>query len=105
MITRVMEWKHKINDLQGGTFTITNLGSFGVDFAMSIINPPQVAILGMARMCRLNISWDDSEPCVKELLPINITYDHSVIDGVGVAEFIQLLQKKINEPEILWNEF
>ena len=106
IIALVMEWKHKVSDLQGGTFTITNMGNFGVDFTSPIINPPQVVILGMARMCRLNISWDDSENIIpKELLPISITHDHKIIDGVAVSEFAQILQDKINNPENLWNDF
>lgn len=103
IISLVMEWKHKLTDILGETFTITNLGNFGVDFTLPIINPPQVAILGIARICKLNISWEQSEaPEVKELLPISITYDHSVIDGVMAAEFSQILQKKIDDPENLW---
>ena len=106
IIALVMDWKHQVSEIQGGTFTITNLGNFNVDFTLPIINPPQVAILGMARMCRLNISWDDSEIIMpKELLPISITYDHSIIDGAAVAEFAQILQDKINKPEVLWNEY
>ena len=103
MIALVMEWKHNSSDILGGTFTITNLGNFGVDLTLAaIINPPQVAILGMARICKLNISWDDSGPGTKELLPVTLTYDHSVIDGAGAAEFVQVLQDKINNPQELW---
>jgi len=103
IIALVIEWKHHNSDILGGTFTITNLGNSGVDLTLgAIINPPQVAILGMARMCKLNISWDDSEPGIKELLPVTLTYDHSVIDGAGAAEFLQILQDKINNPKGLW---
>lgn len=103
IVALVMEWKHKNSDIMGGTFTITNLGNSGVDITLAaIINPPQVAILGMARMCKLNISWDDSEPSAKELLPITLTYDHSVIDGANAAKFLQVLQDKINNPWQLW---
>jgi len=108
LISEVMDWKHQVSDLLGGTFTITNMGNFGIDFTHPIINPPQIAILGMARICRLSISWDAShddsgiiEP--KELLPVSLTYDHSVIDGAAVAEFLQVLQDKVNNPETLWN--
>ena len=102
IITLVLKWKHNSSDISGGTFTITNLGNFGVDLTSAIINPPQIAILGMARTCKLNISWDGSEPGIKELLPITVTYDHRVVDGVGAAEFAQVLQDKINNPQELW---
>ena len=105
IVSLVMEWKHKLADILGGTFTITNLGNFGVDFTLPIINPPQVAILGIARACKLNISWDNSEPPkIKELLPVSITYDHAIIDGVSTAEFAQVLQEKVNQPESLWDK-
>lgn len=103
IINLVLEWKHGLKDIMGATFTITNMGNFGVDFTLPIINPPQVAILGISRICKLNISWDDSPPRTRELIPVSITYDHSVIDGVGVAEFAQILQDKINNPKNLWH--
>jgi pyruvate dehydrogenase E2 component (dihydrolipoamide acetyltransferase) len=100
----VMEWKQELKDIMGGTFTITNLGNFGVDWLHPIINPPQVAILGIGRMCKQNITWDMSQaPDIKELMPISVTFDHCVIDGSGAAEFAQVLQDKINDPENLWD--
>lgn len=99
-----MEWKQEMKDILGGTFTISNLGNFGVDFLHPIINPPQVAILGMGRMCKQKITWEFSElPTLKELMPMSITFDHSVIDGSGAAGFAQLLQDKINNPKHLWD--
>jgi len=99
----VMEWKQSMEDILGGTFTITNLGNFGVDWLYPIINPPQVAILGMGRLCKKNITWNiDEAPCEKVLMPMSITFDHSVIDGSGAAVFAQLIQDKINNPESLW---
>ena len=103
IINLVLEWKHEISDIMGGTFTITNMGNFGVDFTLPIINPPQVAILGISRICSLNISWDDKPPEPKLLMPISLTYDHRVIDGVAVAEFAQVIQDKINNPGALWD--
>ena len=99
----VMEWKQELKDILGGTFTITNLGNFDVDWLHPIINPPQVGILGMGRMCKKSITWDlNSEPKLKELMPITVTVDHSIIDGSDSAIFAQILQDKINEPEKLW---
>jgi pyruvate dehydrogenase E2 component (dihydrolipoamide acetyltransferase) len=102
MVSSVLSWNHKLEDILGGTFTITNLGNFGVDFVLPIINPPQVAILGIGRTCKMNISWDENPPELKYLMPITITYDHSVIDGAVVAEFAQVIQDKISKPENLW---
>jgi pyruvate dehydrogenase E2 component (dihydrolipoamide acetyltransferase) len=104
IISLALDWKHKVSDIIGGTFTITNLGSYGIDFLSPIINPPQVAIMGIGRMCKLNISWNDFEKNAdKQLLPVSLTYDHSVIDGAGVAAFLQILQELVFNPEKLWS--
>jgi pyruvate dehydrogenase E2 component (dihydrolipoamide acetyltransferase) len=103
IINLVMDWKHQLKDIMGGTFTITNMGNFGVDLTMPIINPPQVAILGISRICNLIISWGYDPPQPRLLIPVSLTYDHCVIDGVLVSEFAQILQNKINNPEVLWN--
>ena len=98
-----LEWKHKLSDILGGTFTLTNLGNYGIDFLSPIINPPQIAIMGIGRISNMNISWGNSEAIgAKQLMPVSITYDHSVLDGVFVAEFLQVLQDKVNQPEDLW---
>ena len=104
VISLVMEWKQELKDILGGTFTITNLGNFGVDWLHPIINPPQLGILGMGRLCKKIMTWDmEKEPEVKELMPISITVDHSVIDGSVAAEFAQLIQDKLDDPESLWD--
>lgn len=105
IISLVLEWKQQIKDILGGTFTITNLGNFGVDWLQPIINPPQVAILGMGRLCKKNITWDlDKSPEEKELMPMSIAFDHRVIDGSDAAEFANLIQEKVNNPKKLWED-
>lgn len=104
IISIALRWKQKYSDISGGTFTVSNLGNYGIDFLSPIINPPQIAIMGVSRMCSLNISWDSSKVNkIKQLIPINITFDHRIIDGVLVAEFLQSLQDIVNKPEDLWN--
>lgn len=104
VISLVMEWKQELKDILGGTFTVTNLGNFGADWLHPIINPPQVAILGMGRLCKKTVTWDmEKEPETKELMPVSVTVDHSVIDGSVLADFTQLIQDKINDPENLWD--
>ncbi len=101
----VLEWKQEIKDIIGGTFTVTNLGNFNVDWLHPIINPPQVAILGMGRICKQNITWEmKEEPAVRVLIPVSLTFDHSIIDGAEAAKFLQMVQDKINEPEKLWDK-
>jgi pyruvate/2-oxoglutarate dehydrogenase complex dihydrolipoamide acyltransferase (E2) component len=104
IIAIVKEWKHKLYDIVGGTFTVSNLGNYGIDFLTPIINPPQVAIMGIGRACNLSVSWDDLESVrARLLMPVTISYDHCIIDGVCVSEFLQILQDKTNHPECLWD--
>ena len=67
------------NELKGGTFTISNLGGIGGSFFTPIINPPEVAILGVSRTKEKN---------EKLILPLSLSYDHRVIDGAAGAAFV-----------------
>ena len=70
------------DDVQGGTFTITNLGSLGIDFFTPIINPPQVAILGVGRVFD-KLVLVDGELEQRSSMYLNLTFDHRAIDGAA----------------------
>ncbi len=80
-------------DLKGGTFTISNLGGIGGSFFTPIINPPEVAILGVSRMTPVN-SKDE-----KLILPLSLSYDHRVVDGAAGAAFMVYLSSVLNNPD------
>ena len=80
-------------DLKGGTFTISNLGGIGGSFFTPIINPPEVAILGVSRMTPVN-SKDK-----KLVLPLSLSYDHRVVDGAAGAAFMVYLSSVLNNPD------
>ena len=80
-------------DLKGGTFTISNLGGIGGSFFTPIINPPEVAILGVSRMTPVN-SKDE-----KLILPLSLSYDHRVVDGAAGAAFMVHLSSVLNNPD------
>jgi len=97
---RVREGKATLEDLRGGTFTITNIGALGGTGAIPIINYPEVAILGVAR--------GREEPVVHEgkivprmLLPISLTFDHRVADGADGARFAAAIVRRLERPEQL----
>jgi pyruvate dehydrogenase E2 component (dihydrolipoyllysine-residue acetyltransferase) len=101
---RVREGKATLDDLRGGTFTITNIGALGGTGAIPIINYPEVAILGVAR--------GREEPVVHEgkivprmLLPISLTFDHRVADGAGGARFAAAIVRRLERPEQLLLEW
>lgn len=92
--------KLRPDDLEGGVFTITNLGGIGGTFFSPIIYAPQVAILGMARSqyepCWQNGNW---EP--RLMLPLSLSYDHRVIDGAETARFLRWLADAFEQPFLL----
>ena len=78
--------KIKVNDLKGSTFTISSLGSFGGKFFTPIINPPEVAILGISKSYD-SVLLKDTKPVSITNLPISLSYDHRIINGVEGVEF------------------
>jgi pyruvate dehydrogenase E2 component (dihydrolipoamide acetyltransferase) len=97
---RVREGTATLEDLRGGTFTITNIGALGGTGAIPIINYPEVAILGVARA--------REEPVVRDgaivprlLLPISLTFDHRVADGADGARFASAIVRRLEHPDEL----
>ena len=78
--------KIKVADLKGSTFTISSLGSFGGKFFTPIINPPEVAILGISKS-HDSVLLKDNKPITITNLPISLSYDHRIINGVQAVEF------------------
>ena len=78
--------KIKVNDLKGSTFTISSLGSFGGKFFTPIINPPEVAILGISKSYD-SVLLKETKPVSTTNLPISLSYDHRIINGVEGVKF------------------
>ena len=88
------------SELQGGSFTITNLGNFGIDAFTPIINPPESAILGVGRILKKPVV-DNDEIVVRSMLTLSLTFDHRVIDGAPAAQFLQTVAGYIQDPYLL----
>ena len=84
----------KPEDVQGGTFTITNPGVFGALFGMPIINQPQVAILGIGNVERRPVVVDDAI-AIRPMAYLTLGYDHRVIDGAVADEFMSIVKKSL----------
>jgi pyruvate dehydrogenase E2 component (dihydrolipoamide acetyltransferase) len=91
----------KLDELSGGTFTITSLGTNGGLFAMPIINYPEVAILGVHRIRKRPVVTDDDEIVVREMMNVSLSFDHRVIDGLVAAEAVGALVQLLEHPESL----
>jgi len=87
------------DDLSGGTFTITNLGSFGALFDTPIINQPQVAILGPGAVVKRPVVIDDPNLgetiAVRHMVNVALTYDHRLVDGADAGRFLQDVKKRL----------
>jgi pyruvate dehydrogenase E2 component (dihydrolipoamide acetyltransferase) len=84
-------------DMQGGCFTITNLGAYGIDAFTPIINPPECAILGIGRIERRAV-MDGERAIGREMVTLNLTFDHRIVDGAPAARFLQTLAQLIENP-------
>ena len=87
-----------LDEMQGGTFTITNVGAYNsVDWFTPIINQPESAILGIGRTTLTPVALD-GEVVIRPMLGISLSFDHRVIDGAPAAEFLAVLLKLIENP-------
>ena len=88
------------DELSGGTFTVTNLGSLGIESFTPVLNPPQVGILGVGNINLKPIDIDDSVQFIKHI-GLSLTINHQVVDGAPAARFLQALAKGLAELELL----
>jgi pyruvate dehydrogenase E2 component (dihydrolipoamide acetyltransferase) len=102
MVKRANEGKLQSNDIQGGTFTITNLGMYGIDVFNAVINPPEATILSVGRIVDRVVPID-SQPIVQPMMLLSLSCDHRVVDGARGAEFLQTMAGLIEEPLALLN--
>jgi pyruvate dehydrogenase E2 component (dihydrolipoamide acetyltransferase) len=100
LAARVREGKAALDDLRGGTFTVTNIGALGGTGAIPIINYPEVAILGVARG-REEAVVRDGAIVPRLLLPLSLTFDHRVADGADGARFASAIVRRLERPDHL----
>ena len=90
----------KLEDLKGGTFTITNIGSIGGQFATPIINHPECAILALGAI-KDKVVVKDGKMVIRKMLPLSLTFDHRIIDGAEAARFVNDLIKHLEDPSLM----
>jgi len=97
---RTLAGEYAMDDLAGGTFTVTNLGVLGVDAFDPIIDPPQVAILGVGRI-RDRPTAVEGEVAVRSWIGLDLSFDHRVVDGADGARFLDTLADHLQRPREL----
>lgn len=98
---RAREGRLTGDDLQGGTFSITNIGSVGGLFSFPIINVPEAAILGVHSIRRRPKVLEDDSIVPADMLYLSLSFDHRLVDGAEAASFMNLLTALLEEPERL----
>jgi pyruvate dehydrogenase E2 component (dihydrolipoamide acetyltransferase) len=97
MVARAQAGKLRPDDIQSGTFTISNLGMYGVDAFTAIINSPQAAILAVGALVDRVIPVDD-QPAVRPTMTLSLSCDHRVVDGARGAQFLATIAELVADP-------
>jgi len=97
LVAKAQAGKLSPDDISGGTFTISNLGMYGVDAFNAIVNPPQAAILAVSRIADRVVPVD-GQPAVQPTMTLSLSCDHRVVDGARGAQFLQTLADLVENP-------
>jgi pyruvate dehydrogenase E2 component (dihydrolipoyllysine-residue acetyltransferase) len=97
VVARARDGKLKAADLEGGTFTISNLGMYGVEHFIAVLNPPQAAILAVGAIEDRAVARE-GEVVVRPMLTMTLTCDHRTIDGATAADFLRTVKEFLEEP-------
>ena len=98
---KARDGKITIDDLQGGTFTITNGGIYGSMLSTPILNPPQSAVLGMHNIVERPIV-KDGNVIVRPIMYLALSYDHRIIDGKEAVSFLKIIKDSLEQPKRLF---
>ena len=98
LVQQAREGKITAAQMQGGVFTITNLGAFGIDSFTPVINYPEAAILGLGAIRKEPVFLDDGKVVAQLQLALSLTFDHRIVDGAPAARFLQALVSAIVNP-------
>ena len=98
---KAREGKITIDDLQGGTFTITNGGIYGSMLSTPILNPPQSAVLGMHNIIERPVVVDGNIE-VRPVMYLALSYDHRIIDGKEAVSFLKIIKESLEQPQRLF---
>lgn len=97
LIERARQRKLAADEMRGGTFTVTNLGAFGIDAFTPLINVPECAILGVGRIQRKPVV-NGEQVVIRDQMTLSLTFDHRIVDGAPSARFLQTLSSLIENP-------
>ncbi|WP_266081473.1 2-oxo acid dehydrogenase subunit E2 [Haladaptatus caseinilyticus] len=95
---RALSDEYTMDDLTGGTITVSNLGVLGVERFDPVINPPQIAILGVNTIKREVVPTNDDDVAVRKRISFSLSFDHRIVDGADAARFLGTLVEHVENP-------
>jgi pyruvate/2-oxoglutarate dehydrogenase complex dihydrolipoamide acyltransferase (E2) component len=104
LATRARSKKLKPDEYQGGTITVSNLGSYGIEFFDAIINPPQAVIVSVGAIVKKPVVGPNDTIVVGQRLAIGVSADHRVVDGAVAAQYLSELRRLLRVPRCCWCE-
>jgi pyruvate dehydrogenase E2 component (dihydrolipoamide acetyltransferase) len=99
VVGRTRENKLQASDLEGGTFTISNLGMYGIEQFVAVLNPPQAAILAVGAT-EDRVVVRDGEMVARPMMTMTLTVDHRAVDGAAAADFLRTLKSFVEDPAL-----
>jgi len=99
-VSRAREGKLVPDEVAGGTFTISNLGMYGIDEFRAIINPPEAAILAVGRVAERPVAVE-GQIGIRPMVKLSLSADHRLVDGAICARFLQDLKRALEKPELM----
>jgi pyruvate dehydrogenase E2 component (dihydrolipoyllysine-residue acetyltransferase) len=100
LVERADQRRLDLQELKGGTFTVSNYGAIGGLYATPVINYPEVAILGMGRVRELPVARE-GKVLTRLMLPLSLTFDHQLIDGAEATRFLNLVISYLEDPDLM----
>ena len=97
---RAREGKLTLEEVQGSTFTTTNLGAYGIQMFTPIVNLPDACILGIGKVTKTPVAMD-GHVVIRDILYLSLSFDHRIIDGAPAADFLQRLKAALEKPDAI----
>ena len=106
LIQAARDGKLTLDQIEGGTFTLTNLGMYDIDAFTPIIHSPQCAILGLGRAAPRVVVIDEADGAtgIRRIMSLSLTFDHRIVDGAPAARFLQRIKQLAEAPESLFGK-
>lgn len=104
-VEAVKSGRGSVDDMTGGTFTVTNLGMYEIEHFTPVINPPECCILGLGAIVREPVAGENDIIEIKSRMQLTLVFDHRIVDGAPAAKFLQRVKHLIEWPLELMNQY